>query len=98
MLCDQVTGYDRLYVLAICCKSVGHQVECQTSGGDASKLWRRRADRDTRRAGQNISGSGAVVYKTYQVKPSEPDPEMDVRTRCLLYSSAFAFNSKVMLQ
>ena len=37
VLCDQVTGCDRLYVLAICCKSVGHQVEpCQTSG------WRRR--------------------------------------------------------
>ena len=43
--------------------------------------WYCRADRDTRRSGQNINGSGAVVYTTYQVKLSEPDPELEARTR-----------------
>lgn len=47
------------------------------------------ADRDTRRSGQNINGSGAVVYNTYQVKLSEPDPELEARAPPQVWSIAF---------
>ncbi len=40
---------------------------------------RRRADRDTRRASQVINGSGKVTARTYEVRISEPDPELEVR-------------------
>jgi hypothetical protein len=38
-----------------------------------------RADRDTRRASQVINGSGKVTARTYEVRISEPDPELEVR-------------------
>ena len=79
----------RSYFMTVCmsllsgARVLGIRSHARLFCGDAVNPGRRGADRDTRRAGQNISGSGAVVYTTYQVKPSEPDPEMDVRAHCL---------------